>query len=274
MGAAPRLTAARRPLPRQSSSPDGADPGSCCGRQPEEMPATVEFSRQCGGGRTVSGDAVASDEPSIVAAGCVDHSARLQRGYQTCWTATLRKKKRSAAEASRPESLAGKGGPGVGDAARLRRSCAFAGEVHASDVCRAWRSAADRGERALSRAAPVGRREPPPCLLHGRKRGLGLRQRARPNIDARGLRGDRDLLATRGVASRPLLRGRLDSDRQLHEPADTNLLGIPKLLENDLIEGVQCSLRIRLADLGAVRDRRDHLGLGQRHGDSSSNGVA
>ena len=106
----------------------------------------------------------ATTSPRFVAAGCVDHSAWLQRGYQTCWTATLRKKKRSAAEASRPESLAGKGGAGVGHAARLRRSCAFAGEVHASDVV-------GLGVRPLIEAS--GRyREPRPFDAASRRRAF------------------------------------------------------------------------------------------------------
>jgi hypothetical protein len=51
------------------------------------------------------------------------------------------------------------------------------------------------------------------------------------------------------------LRAGLDVHRHLDEPPETDLLGIPQLLEDDLIEGVECPLGVRLAHLGAVCDR-------------------
>ena len=57
---------------------------------------------------------------------------------------------------------------------------------------------------------------------------------------------------------------------ELDEASEPDLLGIAQLPEDDLVEGVERPLRVGLAHLGAVRDRRDHLGLGQRHDCSSS----
>ena len=91
----------------------------------------------------------------------LDCCGRVRRplGVATAWLPDVldshtAQKKRSAAEASRPEPFAGDGRLGWRPGAASRR-CAFAGEVHASDRCRAWRSAADRGERALPRAASI-----------------------------------------------------------------------------------------------------------------------
>src|SRR5947208_3497105 len=53
-------------------------------------------------------------------------------------------------------------------------------------------------------------------------------------------------------------------------PAEANLLGIPELLEDDLIERVECPLGIGSARIGAVRDRGDHLRRSSRGPDRRS----
>jgi hypothetical protein len=121
--------------------------------------------------------------------------------------------------------------------------------------CRARVCAACR-RGGLPRGAPVGSREPAPCLLHRRKRGLGLRQRTRSHVDARRLGRDRDLLAGRCVASGALLSGRLDAYRQLDEPSEPDLLGIAQLLEDDLVEGVECPFSVPCSSRRGRRPRR------------------
>jgi hypothetical protein len=64
--------------------------------------------------------------------------------------------------------------------------------------------------------------------------------------------------------------GGVDAHGQLDEPTETDLLSIAELLEDDVVERIERLPRVGLAHLGAVRDRGDHLRLGQRRGCSSS----
>jgi hypothetical protein len=99
-------------------------------------------------------------------------------------------------------------------------------------------------------------------FLHRRERGLGLGERSRANVDARGLGGDRDLLAGSGVSANAFLLCRLDPDGQLHETADTNLLRVAELFEQDLLQHPKDSLGLGPGDLGTVSDSGHELCLG------------
>jgi hypothetical protein len=121
------------------------------------VPATDESGKRCRRLSNSHGNAAMAElSPSMPSPAT---SPRLLRVRRPAWlpdmlAATLRKRRGRPPRPPVPNRSPGTGA-GVGDAARLRRSCAFAGEVHASDLCRAWRSSAFRGERALSRAASV-----------------------------------------------------------------------------------------------------------------------
>src|SRR5450755_2627130 len=79
-------------------------------------------------------------------------------------------------------------------------------------------------------------------FLHRWQRGLGLRERSRANVNARGLGGDRDLLAGSRVSARAFLLRRLDPDGQLDKTADADLLRVAELLKEDLLERSEDSL--------------------------------
>src|SRR5690349_18694843 len=86
-----------------------------------------------------------------------------------------------------------------------------------------------------------------PRFLHGRQRVLGLGKGARPHIHARGLRGDRDLLAGGRIAAGALLGRGLHANGQLDDAPDPDLLGVAELLEHDLLEGLDRPLGFGLA---------------------------
>src|SRR5450755_2443229 len=109
--------------------------------------------------------------------------------------------------------------------------------------------------RLSGRQAPAG-------LLHRRQSGPGLCEGTRANIDPRGLLSDRDRLTGRRVATLTRLLGRLDPDRQLHQAADAHLLGIPELLEHDLLERPENTLGLSATDIGPVSDGVRELYLG------------
>src|SRR5450755_1613994 len=67
-------------------------------------------------------------------------------------------------------------------------------------------------------------------LLHRWQPGLGLGERPRANVDARGLGSDRDLLPGSRVAARAFLQRRLDPDGQLDKTANADLLRVAELL--------------------------------------------
>src|SRR5450755_2658696 len=101
-------------------------------------------------------------------------------------------------------------------------------------------------------------------LLHRWQPGLGLGERSRANVDARGLGGDRDLLPGSRVASRALLLRRLDPDGQLDKTANANLLRVAELLQHDLLQRPEDPLSVGPGDLGAVSDSARELCLSQR----------
>jgi hypothetical protein len=113
-------------------------------------------------------------------------------------------------------------------------------------------------------AEAVSGGEPSAGLLHARERGLGLRERTRANVDARGLARDRDLLTGRRITPLTRLRRRLDTHRQLHHTTDPDLLRIPKLLEHDLLKRLEHPLGLSATDISAVSDGTGELCLGQR----------
>src|SRR5450631_1342565 len=88
-------------------------------------------------------------------------------------------------------------------------------------------------------------------LLHRWQRGLGLGERSRANVDARGLGGDRDLLPGSRVSAQAFLLRRLDPDRQLHKTANADLLRVAELLEDDLLSAP----RTRLASAPVISAR-------------------
>src|SRR5450631_1863676 len=63
-------------------------------------------------------------------------------------------------------------------------------------------------------------------LLHRWQRGLGLGERSRANVDARGLGGDCDLLPGSRVSAVAFLLRRLDPDGQLYKTAETDLCAL------------------------------------------------
>jgi hypothetical protein len=95
-------------------------------------------------------------------------------------------------------------------------------------------------------ASPLGR-ESAPSGLYRRQRGLRLRERPCLHGDRGRLRADCDLLAGGGVASLARLRCVLEADGELDDAADPNLLGVAELLENDLFQGLEHGLGVRLA---------------------------
>src|SRR5581483_5038367 len=109
------------------------------------------------------------------------------------------------------------------------------------------------------------RRQTLPRLLHRRHRRLRPREHARADVDRRGLRRDGDLLARCGVAARPRLRRRLEPDGQLDEVADLDLLRVADLVEHDLFERLDCRLRLREREPGALGDGLRELSLGECH---------
>src|SRR5450755_2514153 len=98
-------------------------------------------------------------------------------------------------------------------------------------------------------------------LLHRGQRHLCVRQRPSPHVNARRLSSDLDLLTGCRVATLTLLLSRLHTDRQLNEPADPNLLRVPKLLEHDLIQRGESPLRVASAHVRTLGDCGDQLRL-------------
>src|SRR5664279_2287624 len=106
--------------------------------------------------------------------------------------------------------------------------------------------------------------EPTARLLHRWQPGLGLGERSRANVDARRLGSDRDLLPGSRVSSRALLLRRLDPDGQLDKTANTDLLRVTELLQDDLLQRPKDSLGLGPGDLGAVSNSARELCLDQR----------
>ena len=71
-----------------------------------------------------------------------------------------------------------------------------------------------------------------------------------PTTHDRKHRRDRDLLAGHGVAALTLLLRRLDTNIQLHQPANPYLLGVGELFEHDLIKRGERSLRLGMLSSG------------------------
>jgi hypothetical protein len=99
-------------------------------------------------------------------------------------------------------------------------------------------------------------------LLHRWQRGLGLGERSRADVDARGLGGDRDLLPGGRVSARAFLLRWLDPDGQLDKTANADLLRVTELLENNLLQRPKDPLGLDPGDLGAVSDSACKLCLG------------
>jgi len=97
---------------------------------------------------------------------------------------------------------------------RVRANVTSSGESR-SAACRQGRSIG-MGLTLVESAEGSGG-EPSARFLHRRERGLGLRERSRATVDARGLGGDRDLLAGSRVSADAFLLCRLDPDGQLHD---------------------------------------------------------
>src|SRR5664279_3621271 len=106
--------------------------------------------------------------------------------------------------------------------------------------------------------------EPTARLLHRWQPGLGLGERSRANVDARGLGSDRDLLPGSRVSARAFLLRRLDPDGQLDKTANADLLGVAELLQDDLLQRPEDPLGLRPGDLGAVSDSARELRLSER----------
>jgi hypothetical protein len=124
--------------------------------------------------------------------------------------------------------------------------------------------AAERIADAERYAAPRRRSggESSARLLHRWQRGLGLGERSRAKVDARGLGGDRDLLAGSRVSALAFLLRRLDPDGQLDKTDHTDLLRVAQLFEHDLLQRPEDSFGLGPRNLGAISDGDRELCLG------------
>ena len=110
-----------------------------------------------------------------------------------------------------------------------------------------------RRRRSGSQAAPG--------LLNRGQGGLRLGQRPRAKVDARRLGGDVDLLAGGRIAALALLLGGLDAHGELDHAADTYLLRVAKLFEDDLVKRPEGALGVGLAQFGPLGDGCHELRL-------------
>src|SRR6516225_3284652 len=103
--------------------------------------------------------------------------------------------------------------------------------------------------------------EPPTRLLHRGQRRLRASERPGAHVHACWLRRDLDLFSSRRVSALALLGRWLDAHRQLDKASDAHLLGVPELLEDDLLERRERALGVVLAQFGAVGDGGHELRL-------------
>ena len=152
------------------------------------------------------------------------------------------------------------------DGPLLSRRCTRRVSLHCWPLLLRLRPRACPRRRRRANCSACSGSQPAARLLHRRQRFPCSGQRPGAHIHARRLCGNRDLLAGRRIPALTRLLRRLHTHGQLHQPADSHLLGIPPLLEQDLIERRQGPVWRRSCSDRRVGDGGDKLRLGQGHG--------